>query len=61
MVQEWAGPAWADRVANVVPVMDHDAKAIGRDAKVVIGLRHRHEMRVLDPSVSKVDALHGKR
>ncbi len=59
------GQEWADRegidltwglVASEVLVMGRDARAIGRDAKVAIGLHHRHVMRVLDPSVSKVDA-----
>jgi hypothetical protein len=61
VVQEWAGQAWIDRVwdrvAIEVPVMAQDAMVIGRDAKAVIGLRHRHVMRVLDPRVNKVDAL----
>ena len=65
MVQEWAGQAWIDRewdrVANEVPVMAHDARVIGRDARVAIVLHHRHAMRVLDPKVNKVDAFNVKR
>ena len=49
------------RVANEVPLMAHDARVIGRDAKVAIVLHHRHAMRVLDPKVNKVDAFVVKR
>lgn len=60
MGQEWADREGRDltwgRVASEVLVMDRDVRAIGRDAKVTIGLHHRQVMLVLDPSVSKVDA-----
>jgi hypothetical protein len=61
---------WADREgksltwgrgASEVLVMGRDARTIDRDAKMAIGLHRRQVMRVLDPSLNKVDALFAKR
>jgi hypothetical protein len=60
VVQEWADREEIDliwgRVASEVLVMGRDARAIAPDAKVATGLHHHQVMRVLDPSVNKVDA-----